>query len=60
MNEVRALEERIRSAGRKVSFHYYPGTKHWFFEENRVEDYQPQAASLAWARTLDILRASVG
>ncbi len=33
--DVRATEEKIRGAGKDVTFHFYPGTKHWFFEENR-------------------------
>ena len=32
---VRALEEKIRGAEKEVRAHFYPGTKHWFFEEDR-------------------------
>jgi carboxymethylenebutenolidase len=52
---VRVLEEKIRAAGRDVSFHVYPGTGHWFFEPNQPEAYDPPAAELAWERTLAFL-----
>jgi len=54
-SDVRAMEEEIRGAKREVSFHFYPGTKHWFFEEDRPSDYQREAAGLAWNRTLEFL-----
>jgi len=55
---VDELEEALRSAGRPVTFHRYPGTGHWFFEPDRSEAYNPAAASLAWERTLAFLRSS--
>jgi carboxymethylenebutenolidase len=56
---VHSVEEKIRQAGRPVAFHYYPGAKHWFFEDNRSDVYDPQAARLAWARTLDFLHSTL-
>ena len=53
--DVRATEEKIRGAGREVAFHFYPGTKHWFVEENRPVEYNRAASDLAWKRTLDFL-----
>ena len=53
--DVQALEEKIRGAGREVTFHFYPGTKHWFFEGDRPGDYDREAAGLAWNRTLEFL-----
>ena len=55
INDVRATEERIRGAGRDVTFHFYPGTKHWFVEENRPVEYNRDAADLAWKRTIEFL-----
>ena len=54
-----AVEQALREAGREVTFYRYPDTGHWFFEHNRPE-YAPEAAALAWRRTLDFLRARLG
>jgi carboxymethylenebutenolidase len=51
---VDALEERLRAAGRRVTFHRYPGTQHWFLEDDRPE-YDPAAAELFWQRTTAFL-----
>ncbi len=49
-----AMEQELRAVGRPVTVFMYPGTKHWFFEENRPE-YDAEAARLSWERTLDFL-----
>jgi carboxymethylenebutenolidase len=59
LDGVRALESDIRSAGREILLHIYPGARHWFFESDRPE-YDEQAASLAWQRTLEFLREHLG
>ena len=59
LQAVRALEERIRAAGREVTFHIYPGTGHWFFEPNQPQAYNEAAAVLARERTLDFLKAQL-
>jgi carboxymethylenebutenolidase len=53
---VEKLEENLRQAGLEVDCYVYPGTQHWFFEEDRIDSYQEVAASLAWDRTVDFLR----
>ncbi len=55
---VDGLEESLRRAGRAVTFHRYPDTGHWFFEPDRVDAYDREAAELAWERTLAFLRRS--
>lgn len=55
LDDMRAMEIDMRKAGLKTIFHMYPNTLHWFFEEDRPE-YDPQAARLAWTRTLEFLR----
>jgi len=54
--EVAATQEHLRAAGRPVTFYRYPGTGHWFFEDDRPDAYNSQAAALAWERTLAFLR----
>ncbi len=51
-------ESFIRLGGRTTDFHLYPGTNHWFFEEG--DNFDPDAAELAWTRTETFLRETVG
>ncbi|MEM7115533.1 MAG: dienelactone hydrolase family protein [Chloroflexota bacterium] len=53
--KIKALAQRIQSANQTVNFYTYPDTKHWFAESDRPE-YRPEAAQLAWERTLTFLR----
>jgi carboxymethylenebutenolidase len=55
---VDGLEEALKRAGRPVTFYRYPGAGHWFFEPDRPDAFNPEAASLAWDRTLAFLRDS--
>jgi carboxymethylenebutenolidase len=57
---VRSLEARLRAAGCEVTFHTYRHMKHSFFEEDRPEAYDAEAAQLAWERTVDFLRRKLG
>lgn len=54
---IQQMEQGLRAAGREVEFHYYPGARHWFFENNRPADFQEEAARLAWGRTISFLKA---
>jgi carboxymethylenebutenolidase len=52
---IAELEESLRAAGRDVTIHRYPGTGHWFAEPSR-DAYRPDAADLAFERTVEFLR----
>jgi carboxymethylenebutenolidase len=52
---VLAAEKAIEGAGGEVSAFEYPGTDHAFFNDTRPEVYAPEAAALAWERTLAFL-----
>jgi carboxymethylenebutenolidase len=53
---VQELEQALRGAGRDVEFHTYPGTGHWFFEQDRPDAYNTDAARIAWERTVAFLK----
>src|SRR5699024_2735251 len=57
---VDELEQALKRADRSVTFHRYAGTGHWFVEPDRPEAYDPQAAALAWDRTLAFLQRTSG
>ena len=52
---IAELEGSLRSAGREVTIHRYPGTGHWFAEPSR-DAYRAEAADLAFGRTVEFLR----
>ena len=54
------MERELRDAGVDVTFHHYPGTQHAFFNDDRPEVHHPEAADLAWQRTVDFLRGRLG
>jgi carboxymethylenebutenolidase len=55
---VAEFERMLRSAGRDVTIHRYPGTGHWFAEPSR-DAYTPEAADLAFDRTVAFLREQI-
>jgi carboxymethylenebutenolidase len=56
---IAELEDSVRAAGRDVTIHRYPGTGHWFAEPSR-DVYRPEAADLAFERTVAFLREHLG
>jgi carboxymethylenebutenolidase len=52
---VAALQAALVEAGRPTTIYFYEGVGHWFFEADRPEAYNPEAAQLAWERTLAFL-----
>ena len=56
---VRDLDKLLRANGSDVVFHTYPGTTHWFFEDDRPDAYNPAAAKNAWQRTVQFLKVQL-
>jgi len=57
-DKAKEMEQSMKAAGVDVTLHFYPGTAHWFMEEDRPE-HDPDAATLAWERTLEFLKRSL-
>jgi len=51
----RALESELVALGCDASFHVYDGVGHAFFNEDRPEAYDAEAAGLLWDRTVAFL-----
>jgi carboxymethylenebutenolidase len=58
-DDIRHLEDAYRRADRQITTYRYPGTGHWFAEPSR-DAYRPEAAALAWERTVAFLRDTLG
>jgi carboxymethylenebutenolidase len=59
-DEARALEAELRDAGVDVTFHYYDGAGHAFFNEtDRLGTYDADAAQLSWERTVSFLHGAL-
>jgi carboxymethylenebutenolidase len=57
---VDSMERELADAGVEVTFHHYPGTTHAFFNDDRPEVYDADAAERSWQRTIEFLRARLG
>jgi carboxymethylenebutenolidase len=57
------LEAEMRDAGAEVTFDFYEGATHAFFNDldrpERVGVYNPEAAELSWERTVGFLRSAL-
>jgi carboxymethylenebutenolidase len=60
LEDANKLEAELRDAGADVTFHYYEGNGHAFFNDlNRLGTYDEHAAQLSWERTVDFLRSAL-
>ena len=57
---AKALETQLSGLGKQASFFVYPGVDHAFFNEDRPEVYDADAAAQLWERTVAFLRAQLG
>jgi carboxymethylenebutenolidase len=57
---ARDLESKLKSLGKDVEFHIYPGTSHGFFNNTRPEVHDQAAAKQTWERTLAFYRKHLG
>jgi carboxymethylenebutenolidase len=55
LDSVRALQERLREEGVTSEVHVYPNAGHAFNNDRNPQVYRPEAARLAWSRTLEWL-----
>ena len=56
LDAVEGLAGQLRSLGKDVVFHVYPGTGHGFTnEENPMGAWDKDATDLAFSRTLELL-----
>lgn len=58
LEQVKEMEQNMKTAGVDVTIRFYPKTAHWFVEEDRPE-YDSSAATLAWERTFEFLEMSL-
>jgi len=57
VEDAKALESELRAAGADVTFHYYEGMGHAFFNDlDRLGTYDAAAAESSWQRTVSFLR----
>jgi carboxymethylenebutenolidase len=54
---IQFAKKAIETAGGECTIYDYPGTHHAFFNDDRPEVYAHDAATLAWARTLECFRS---
>jgi len=59
-DDARKLEAELRDAGAEVTFHFYEGAGHAFFNDtNRLGTYDKDAAETSWQRTVSFLRSAL-
>jgi carboxymethylenebutenolidase len=59
-SSVKKLEKNLHSAHRPATFYIYKDTGHWFFEQDRKDAYNMEAALLSWTRTVEFLKTQLG
>ncbi|MGQ0799317.1 MAG: dienelactone hydrolase family protein [Pseudomarimonas sp.] len=57
---IPAFRQALDAAKAAYSLHMYPGTQHGFHNDSSAARYAPEAATLAWRRTLEFYAAAFG
>lgn len=57
---VKDLVEQVERAGKQIEVYTYEGTEHAFFNDDRPEVHDADAAALAWRRTVEFLHTTLG
>ncbi len=56
VQSVRELEKQLKALGKKYDIHIYPNCDHAFFNDERPEVYNREAAQDAWKRTVEFFK----
>lgn len=56
---ARGLEAKLQGLGKDASFRIHPGVDHAFFNDDRPEVYDADAAAAAWSDTVEFLRSTI-
>ncbi len=56
---IDAFRQSLDAARVAYSLHMYPGTQHGFHNDASAARYHPEAAQLAWQRTLDLFASTL-
>jgi carboxymethylenebutenolidase len=60
VDDAKALESELSDAGVEVTFHYYEGAGHAFFNDtNRLGTHDEAQAQSSWERTVSFLRSAL-
>jgi carboxymethylenebutenolidase len=57
---ARQLESQLTQLGKDATFYTYEGVSHAFFNEDRPEVYNAEAAALLWDRSVAFFRETLG
>ena len=56
---IPAYEEALKAAGVKYELYVYEGAQHAFLNDTAPTRYNPEAAKLAWERTMKVLKEKI-
>lgn len=53
---AKKMKRSLAAAGCRAEYHDYSRAGHWFFEDDRHDAFDAEAAAAAWRRTLEFLK----